>query len=245
MSTPKHRKIADSSYFITSRCWQGRSVFQVSENAEIFIEALFEYRDKGEYLLHEFVVMPNHFHLLITPVQQTSLERALQLIKGGSSHRIHKLRAGSMPLWQQGFFDWTIRDGDDWETKMRYIHKNPVRAGLVADAQAWPYSSANGRFALDVRPQRYITNASGAKAPSSPTGTAGLKPRPPEPKASTGLKPGPPESSAPELAAPELSALEPSASEQSSQKPSRPEAPTSVRLCDSAIHSDSAAESLK
>jgi putative transposase len=177
MSTPKHRRRAGSSYFVTSRCWQGRSLFQIPENAQLFLDALFEYRSRDEYLLHEFVVMPNHFHLLMTPGLKTSLERAVQLIKGGSSHRIHKLRGSAMPIWQQGFYDWTIRDAGDWEAKVRYIHENPVRAKLLVDGQVWPYSSANGRFVMDPRPQRYSLNASGA---SSPSETAGLKSRPPE-----------------------------------------------------------------
>jgi hypothetical protein len=79
MSTPKHRTAPSTSYLITTKCWQGRSVFQVTENADILIEAIFHYRDSGAYLLHEFVVMPDHLHFVLAPSATTSLEKAVQL----------------------------------------------------------------------------------------------------------------------------------------------------------------------
>jgi len=95
------------------------------------IQSLYEYRERDAYLLHEFVVMPDHLHLLITPGATTTLEKAMQFIKGGSSHRIHKLRSQKMEIWQRGFYDWTIRDAGDWQQKAQYIHENPVVAKLV------------------------------------------------------------------------------------------------------------------
>jgi len=56
--------------------------------ARLFVEVLFHYRDHKNYLLHEFVLMPDHFHLLVSPT--LSLERSLQLIKGGFSYRAKK-----------------------------------------------------------------------------------------------------------------------------------------------------------
>jgi putative transposase len=180
MATPRHRTTAGSCYFVTTKCWQGRHVFQVPEIAEILLQSMFHYRDKNAYLLHEFVVMPDHLHLLLTPSETTSLEKAIQLIKGGSSHRIHKQREQGMEIWQVGFYDWTVRDADDWRSKVEYIRMNPVRAKLVANPEDWPYSSASGRFTLDLVPDRYRQFASGAKAPFVPTQTPGLKPRPPK-----------------------------------------------------------------
>src|SRR5690348_5860860 len=113
MSTRKHRTAPGRSYFVTTTCWQGRTVFQVPENAEILIKAFFRYRDSKAYALHEFVVMPDHLHLRLTPSSTTSLEKAIQLIKGGSSYRIRKARNQKIEIWQVGFHDWTIRDSDD------------------------------------------------------------------------------------------------------------------------------------
>jgi len=99
--------------------------------------------------------MPNHFHLLLTPSAATSLEKAVQLIKGGSSCAIHKQRGQKMLIWQEGFHDWTMRDADDWRSKVEYIRMNPVRAELVSKPEEWSYSSARGRVALDPVPERY------------------------------------------------------------------------------------------
>jgi putative transposase len=179
MSTPKHRTAPGTSYFVTIKCWQSRAVFQVSENAEILIETLFHYRDRKDYALHEFVVTPDHLHLLLTPSTTSSLEKAIQLIKGGSSHRIHKVRNPNMEIWQVGFYDWTIRDRNDWQAKVEYIHDNPVRAKLVQKPEDWPYSSANEKFSLDPIPDKYQLS-SGAKAQTTSPLAQGLKPLPPK-----------------------------------------------------------------
>jgi len=149
------------------------------------LEILFEYRDRDVYLLHEFVVMPDHLHLMITP--KTSLEKAMQFIKGGSSHRIGKLRGRKSDVWQVGFHDWTIRDPDDWRAKVQYIQENPVRAKLVEKAADWPYSSATGRFLLD-EPEKFHKLSSGAKAQEGSALTLGLKPQPPKEKAAAAAK---------------------------------------------------------
>jgi putative transposase len=180
MSTPKHRTAPDSSYFVTTKCWQGRSIFQVPDNPEILIEALFHYRDTKAYALHEFVIMPDHLHLMLTPSATTSLEKAIQLIKGGSSHQIRKARNQKIEIWQVGFHDWTLRDATDWQTKREYIHTNPVRAKLVQRPEDWPYSSANGKFSLDPIPDKFLRLSSGAEAQAASALTQGLKPLPPK-----------------------------------------------------------------
>ncbi len=184
MSTPGHRAVPGASYFVTTKCWEGRSLFQVTEVAEMLLNTLFHYRDSGAYLLHEFVIMPDHLHLMLTPNAETSLEKAVQLIKGGSSHRIHKERGGKMEMWQVGFHDWTIRDLEDW--KANYIHMNPVKARLCERPEDWAYSSAGGKFCMDGMPDKYQNLASGAKAQVVGTFAQGLKPLPPKETARAG-----------------------------------------------------------
>ncbi len=82
--------------------------------------------------------MPDHIHLLLTP-QAITLERTMQLIKGGFSHRL----ASSLPVWQRGFTDHRIRDRADFELRRTYIHQNPVRAHLSDTANAYLYCSAS------------------------------------------------------------------------------------------------------
>ncbi len=99
--------------------------------------------------------MPNHFHLLLTPGETITLEKAVQLIKGGSSHEIHAQRGNKMEIWQIGFHDWTIRDGEDYRMKVRYIQMNPVQAGLVERPGDWLFGSACGKYGLDAVPEKF------------------------------------------------------------------------------------------
>lgn len=148
-----HRTTPGSTYFVTTKTWQNVSVFHVTANADILISKILEYRDKGNYLLHEFVLMPNHLHLLLTPAGSASLEKALQLIKGGSSYELNKTRKSKIPVWQSGFHDSRVRDRFDYQKKADYIRYNPVTAKLVRRPEQWPYSSASSHIQLDPIPQ--------------------------------------------------------------------------------------------
>src|SRR5271154_4516619 len=107
------------TYFITTATHNRRRLFQVERNAALLLETIDHYR--ASYLLHAYVVMPDHLHLLITPTDIT-IERAMQLVKGGFSHRL----ASKLPVWQRGFTDHRIRDAEDFTTRQTYIHQNPV-----------------------------------------------------------------------------------------------------------------------
>ena len=113
------------------------------------MDVMADYRGQGRYLLHEFVIMPDHLHALITPAPQFSLERAMQFIKGGFSFRVRQKE--NIRIWQESFTNHRIRDAEDYERHCSYIRLNPVRVKLVTDARAYPYSSAG--LVLDVVPR--------------------------------------------------------------------------------------------
>ncbi|MBI4165412.1 MAG: transposase [Acidobacteria bacterium] len=113
------------------------------EVCQIFVNTLFAYKEKGAYRLHAFVLMPEHIHVLLTPSKETTLERAVQYLKGGASHAIGKILRLQFPVWQRGFNDHRIRDTKDYETHVRYIEENPVKRRLVADASDYKWSSAS------------------------------------------------------------------------------------------------------
>ena len=71
------------TYLVTAVTAERRSLFQVTATAELFERTLLDYRSQGKFLLHAFVIMPEHFHALITPAPDVSLEKAMQFIKGG------------------------------------------------------------------------------------------------------------------------------------------------------------------
>jgi putative transposase len=153
MSTPKRHDSMPGSYFATSRTWESRALFIHAESCKLFVDSLLHYRQEEAYLLHAFVLMPDHFHLLITPAPDKTIERAVQYVKGGSARRLGLERNFHFPVWQRGFSDHRVRDCVDYENHVRYIEENPVRKRLVTSAEEFPWSSASGRFALDEPPQ--------------------------------------------------------------------------------------------
>jgi len=104
------------------------------------MDVLEHYREQKRYALHEFAIMPDHLHLLLTPALEISLERAVQLIKGGFSYRLGKAKRGL--VWQESFTNHRIRDEQDCARHAEYIRMNPVRAGLAERPESYPYSSA-------------------------------------------------------------------------------------------------------
>jgi len=154
----QHRIRPAGTYFLTLDSWAGRQLLK-GEVADILTDQIVQCRQKGYYLLHDFCVLPNHVHVLLTPAGETTLEKAVQMIKGGASYRIGKQRK-FLALWQDGYHDWRCRDEKDYRSYAVYIRQNPVNAGLVQKMNAWPHSSANPQFAqfLDPMPQ-------GLKAP--------------------------------------------------------------------------------
>jgi putative transposase len=128
------------------------SAFQ-SRSAGLFIQTLYEYRAQGKFRLHEFVVMPDHFHVLFTVDAGMTVERAVQFIKGGFAFRAGKELGMRPPIWQKGFSDARVLNGDAFERMRHYIQNNPVKRGLVSKACEFSHSSAHDGFELDEVPQ--------------------------------------------------------------------------------------------
>ena len=153
MTIPLRGRTGQGTYFITASTDGKRHILRSPAMAGLLVDVLLHYRNEGNYRLHEFVVMPNHFHLLITP-EKISLERALQLIKGGFSYRARKELGFLSEIWQTSFYDHRVRDLAEYCKMRDYIHNNPVRRGLADASEAHPYSSAHPGFVLDEVPQR-------------------------------------------------------------------------------------------
>jgi putative transposase len=141
------------TFFATSSIAGRRNLLQSSRASQLFVDVLQDYRQQGKYLLHEFVVMPNHFHVLLTVGSNMAVERALQFIKGGFSFRAARELAFGPPVWQKGFSEIRTLDRLAFERQRNYIRENPVRRGLVAHPQEWLFSSASSCFELDPTPQ--------------------------------------------------------------------------------------------
>ena len=113
------------------------------EIAELVVGALQDGQHKLQrYQLHAFVVMPNHVHLLITPKVFSS--RWLAPLKGFTAYRANEvLTSHGQAFWQDESYDHLVRSQAEFDRIRAYIEQNPVSAGLVADAQQYPWSSAS------------------------------------------------------------------------------------------------------
>ena len=146
----EHATNTGQTYMVTTETWSRRDLFKNERWARLLIDILYSYRAQA-YLLHEFVVMPDHIHVLLTP--QTSVEKAMQFIKGGFSFRARKELGSNMEVWQKGFQDHRIRDANDYAIHVSYIHNNPMKERLCEKPDQYPYSSAYPMFELDSIPQ--------------------------------------------------------------------------------------------
>jgi putative transposase len=120
------------TYFVTFSTWQRRRLFVIEPYVRLFLKILYGYRRQGKFLVHAFVLMPEHVHLLLTPANDVTLERAIQLIKGGYSHAFGlEFRGGEVS--QRGFTDHRVRDAEDFQAHREYIHQNPVKTKVGGD----------------------------------------------------------------------------------------------------------------
>ena len=110
--------------------------------ANMMVEAIYYNANiLGHYLLHAFVVMPNHVHLLATPA--LALPKLTKSLKGITARRANAmLSLTGRPFWQEESYDHLVRHDREFESIRTYIERNPVRAGLVREANQFRWSSA-------------------------------------------------------------------------------------------------------
>jgi putative transposase len=151
-SNPANIVANDRTFFVTSCIWGRRSLLQSERSATLFLQMLCDYRAAGKSRLHAFVVMPDHFHLLLTVGSGMTIERAVQLVKGGFAFRAGKELGFRAPVWQKGFPEVRVLDAESFENQQNYIHNNPVRPKLSHKVEEYPYSSAGRPSEIDPPP---------------------------------------------------------------------------------------------
>ena len=108
----------------------GRPLLQSERNAMLLIEVLRSYVRAGQFTVHDFVIMPDHIHVLMTLAGGMPVERVMQLIKGGFSYRLKKEHGYSGEVWQRGFSELRVEDEESFVRHRQYIAQNPVKRGL-------------------------------------------------------------------------------------------------------------------
>jgi len=146
--------------FVTTTIEEFIPVFAEDEGAQMFLDALRFYRRRGDLLLHAYVVMLEHAHLLLTPLEDRSVSEVMKLLKRYTSRQIMDWCRREHRQWLAAFAARGLVDGDRYSVwqrsfrsvpvvgdqalldKIAYIHDNPVRRGLVQAATGWRHSSA-------------------------------------------------------------------------------------------------------
>lgn len=94
------------------------------------------------YVLHAWVVMPNHVHILFNPPDGWSLSDIVASRKSLTSKQANKVLGRTGHFWQEDYFDRFVRNEHHFDRVVEYIERNPVKAGLCHEAADWPFGSA-------------------------------------------------------------------------------------------------------
>ena len=106
------------------------------------VEDALLYFDGKRYRMMAWVIMPNHVHALLEIEQKFLLQEIMHSWKSYTGNEANKILGKPGVFWAAEYFDRYIRDSRHFENAVRYIHENPVKAGLAAKAEDWPLSSA-------------------------------------------------------------------------------------------------------
>jgi REP element-mobilizing transposase RayT len=112
------------------------------------VEGALLFFDDQRYRLQGWTVMPNHVHVLFTPMAGWSMSNIVESWKSFISNAANKLLGRSGQFWQEDYFDRFIRDAEHFTNALDYIEANPVKAGLCAFPHEWPFGSAIQRHSI-------------------------------------------------------------------------------------------------
>jgi REP-associated tyrosine transposase len=124
------------THFVTFSCYRREAKFKTPEIYDLFLTCLEQMRRRFEMCVYGYVVMPEHVHLLVGEPESEVLADAIHYLKLSLSKR---LKAGT--FWQKRYYDRNVRDEREFKVKLRYLHRNPVKRGLVKEAAEWKWSS--------------------------------------------------------------------------------------------------------
>jgi REP element-mobilizing transposase RayT len=142
VSLPNH------AYFLTKCVDAADSRVLATPNcARILIESLRWLTSEKYARCGGFVIMPNHYHLVLGLYDTKTLPEVLASFNRYTSRQINRVLSRAGRFWEPGYYDHALRDRADLDEILAYMHENPVRAGLVEREVDWPFSTANPEYA--------------------------------------------------------------------------------------------------
>jgi len=137
-------------YFLTSTTEGGKQIFNDSGNAQILCNIIYNLRKREKFFLLGFTIMPEHFHLIVTPRGNIVVSWIMQEIKKGSARLINIRGSRKGKIWMDEFYDYVIRNEDDLIKHLNYIYNNAVKRKLVEVGSRYLWCSANPKFETDL-----------------------------------------------------------------------------------------------
>jgi len=147
-------------FFATTKTSMGRRLLQSERNAGLLIDVMRSLVAEHKFKLHDFVVMPDHLHVLLTVEDGMTIEKAMQLIKGRFSRRLTQEFGYLGEVWQRGFTEMQVLNRESFLQHRTYIAMNPVKAGLADSPDHYPYC-------FEFLTKQKSSHQAGAKAPRS------------------------------------------------------------------------------
>ena len=145
----KHFYLENHAYFITTVTSQRQRFFADNDNCNILLRVLRFYRYRLNFRIFGYVILPDHFHVVIQVPENKSISSIMHGIKRGSAFQINRNLNRRGPVWQAGYYEHVIRDEKDLKGRLDYIHKNPLKTGLVKDLDKYKYSSYRSYYLDD------------------------------------------------------------------------------------------------
>ena len=128
-------------YFLTVCTDQRRKIIAAASPAGVLIESWQSAAQIHGWAVGRYVIMPDHVHFFASPAMESkSLSAFIRDWKKWTTRKLHAAGIVEPTVWQPEFFDHVLRSANSYEEKWHYVRENPVRAGLAASAEAWPYS---------------------------------------------------------------------------------------------------------
>jgi len=133
--------IGDPIYFITTCAYKRRCLLACDDVAAILHDEFSKAKTLHGWYIGRYVVMPDHVHFFCRAAREggKTLSRFVNFWKEWTSKRITNHLECNKPIWQKEFFDHLLRSDESYAAKWSYVSNNPVRAGLVARVEEWPY----------------------------------------------------------------------------------------------------------
>jgi REP-associated tyrosine transposase len=135
---------SQESHFVTFSCYRRLRLLDTPAMRDLVVAKLEQTRRRFSFHVYGFVVMPEHVHLLLSEPERALLANAIQSLKIAAAKRSAATRefdGKHSPLWYKRYYDRNIRSYTDFLEKLGYIHRNPVKRGLVEKAEDWKWSS--------------------------------------------------------------------------------------------------------